>query len=97
LSPPIPVTAVWSAGVLTVNFDRPLQPGELIASNWFIRIDGASYGITFVEAVGNSVRLNAEQGEDDPGPDVVSYSAATPDVLSLAGIPAAAFTDFPIT
>ena len=95
--PPVPISAHFAAWQLVVTFDRLLQPAEVLGSNWFFRIANASYGIRVAEAIGSTIVLSAEPDEGDLGPDIVTYAAAVPDVLSLAGTPAAAFYNFPIT
>jgi hypothetical protein len=95
--PPVPISAHFAAGQLVVTFDRLLQPTLVLGSNWFFRIANSSYAITFAEAIGSTIVLSAEPDEADPGPDIVTYRATVPDVLSLPGTPAAPFTDFPIT
>jgi len=95
--PPVPISAHFAAWQLVVTFDRLLQPAEVLGSNWFFRIANSSYAITFAEAIGSTIVLSAEQDEGDDGPDIVTYKATVPDVLSLPGTPAAPFPALPIT
>lgn len=84
--------------VLVVTFDEALVPGVLNLANWSARIGGQRYTMGQAAAAGADVNLFLLLGPPEPGPNVVDYAAAPPDVVSLAtGIPAAAFTDFPVT
>jgi hypothetical protein len=97
IAPPIPIQATVDIIPAVVTFDRALQPGLITPTNWAYRFANIRYPGFNVIASANLVTINPGDGESDPGPNVVSYSATTPDVLSLAGVPAAAFEDFPIT
>lgn len=95
--PPIPIAASFVDPVLTVQFDRQLQPGLLDEGNWVFRWANDLYFVLDATAVADTVVCNSVPDVLDPGPDVVSYSPPPFDVISLLGTPAAAFSDFPIT
>jgi len=95
--PPVPISATPAGLGIVVVFDRPLQTGIITSTNWSFRLANARWFITDATATGSSVIITGSEDESDFGPDTVTYEATVPDVISLAGTPAAAFTDFPIT
>lgn len=97
--PPLPIAATleFATGIWSVTFDKALQSGALNAANWdFIATDIDFTGLTAV-AAGSVVSGTSAAGLGDIGPDAANYAAAPADVLSLTGLPAAAFVDFPLT
>ena len=82
---------------LTVRFDRPLQPGPLAAENWAATWDDVSRLPDTATAAGSQVDIAMHEDEVDFTGSRCSYAAVPPDVMALAGTPAAAFGDFPIT
>ena len=97
LAGPVPILALWSDPQLLVQFDQPLFDWPLEPGNWVARISNQRYVTTEAHVLGNTVVCLMDSDESDPGPNVVSYLAFPPDVQSLARVPAAPFTDFPIT
>jgi len=102
LNPPVPVKATDIALACQIDFDRPLVPGVLNLANWSVRHSNTRYAM-FDAGVGpfqpESVVIHyIPPGVPDPGPDVVTYSPPPFDVVGDPDlVPAAAFTDFPIT
>lgn len=96
--PPFPIAATLSTttGLWTVTFDKALQPGVLDFTNWFFRAANTAWLGDFATAAGAVVAGTATQGLEDLGPDVVNFTPPPFDVLSLTGLPAVAFADFPL-
>lgn len=96
---PVPIAATINGfGFLQIVFDRPLQPGVVQGANWFARrANVARLFFPDPSAAGAAVSGSAPVSGADIGPDIVSYSAAVPDVIGANGVPVAAFTDFPLT
>lgn len=97
---PVPIAAVaYIPGFrVDVTFDRPLVAGAVTPTTWFVRHGGLDYGIFTSASSGAGVVIGLSGGtKSDPGPDVVSYSPPPFDIKSLVGgVPAAAFTGFPL-
>ncbi len=102
---PVPISATFAftdgaTGVLTVNFDQPLQPGATASANWIFHagLDGtfpAGPAGTVTESTVKIVKTRTLLTPDSP--TRCDYLAAPADVLSLGGLPAVAFADFPVT
>lgn len=84
---------------IEITFDKPLRPGVLNVPNWSGRqADRVWVPETPPTALGSVVSFRTTPGIIQPGPDVVSYAASPPDVVSTPGlVPAAAFTNYPVT
>ena len=97
--PPVPLGAWWdqSSQILQVVFDRGLQTATLAASNWTMALDGDLYYAITAAAAAESVYCQMETPGGLGGPDGVDYLASPPDVISVLGTAAAAFSSFPIT
>jgi len=97
--PPVPLGAWWdqSSLILQVVFDRGLQTATLAASNWTMALDGNLYYPITAASAGESVYCQMETPGGLGGPDGVDYLASPPDVISVLGTAAAAFSSFPIT
>lgn len=81
-----------------VLFSEPLIGGLLVLENWAGRIANVAVKAVIVLATGSFVIVNYANGEADEGPDEISYSAATPDVVGqVSALPAAAFASYPVT
>ncbi len=99
--PPLPLNATLSlgTGVLTVQFDRLLQPGLLNSANW--TTDGLNAGIRTgappTTAAGDTVTSATTAPFPSIGPDVVHYTPPPFDVTSKFAIPAAPFANFALT
>lgn len=98
----MPLTAVWSDAfsTATLTFSHPLVPlagGDV--GNWFVRERGDQRPVTMVTINPGNIVLLTAGAIANPGDDVVSYSPPPFDVVSDTArqIPAAAFTDFPLT
>lgn len=84
-------------GTWSVTFDRPLVAGALNASNWSFRAGDELRAADNATASGSVVSGDSTAGTEESGPDVVNYGASPADVVDLNAMPAAAFTDFPLT
>lgn len=101
--PPLPIGATYSVGgcLLTVTFDQPLTPGLSAAQNWYHTSKNGPPVILWnaVPAIiaGNTVAATMAAAVP-PGPltGTCQYKPPPFDVLSDRGIPAAAFTDYPV-
>lgn len=99
-SPPLPIGATFSIATTTlrVTFDRPLQPAVLHPGNWRIRETNQVHtGLAPCTAAGSLVTCGMSAGIANLGPDIVDYLPPPFDVLSVPGVAAAGFTDFPLT
>ena len=97
--PPLPAAATFAtaAQVLTVTWNKPLTAQPTAAANWIVRASTKQYNAIIPGAsAGLQTTVPMAFQFIDFGPDVVSYAAAPPDVLSLPGIPAAPFANFPL-
>jgi len=101
--PPFPTFAEFStgAGATNITFDRPLVSGLKEASNWSQVTAGFKYVpniVTVQSGAPETVLCVWGAPVADPGPNGISYTAVTPDIVSadfsLAALP---FTDYPIT
>jgi hypothetical protein len=97
MTPPVPIGATATPPIAAILFDQVLRPGILQALAWSVRYDNVRYVVDFATAAGSQVDLVLGEGESDPGPDIVDYTAILADVRNLADVPAVAFYDFPIT
>lgn len=79
-----------------MTFDKPIQPGPLAGGNWSFKANDFPFAPADATAAASTVSGSSILGLLDPGPDVANYAAAPADVLSLTGLPAAAFTNFPL-
>lgn len=97
--PPIPIAATFVVATTawTCTFDQPLQPGVLDAANWTLRENSNARTASTATAASNVVSGLMGLGAADPGADVINFAPPPADVLSLTGLPAVAFTDFPLT
>ena len=97
--PPVPLAASWdpSPRILQVVFDRGLQTATLAASNWSLSLDGDLYYATEASSAGESVYCPMVTDSNPGGPDGINYLATPPDVISVLGTAAAAFSGFPLT
>lgn len=96
VTPPVPILATWNDPQLQVTFDQQLIDQILDLANWSARLANTLYVPAAANVLGDTVALVMVPDEADPGPDVVAYTAAVPDIRNLAGTPAAAFENFPI-
>lgn len=94
---PIAATLAFATGVWSVTFDKILTAGALAAGSWTFRASDSNFAADTAVAAGNTVSGASTEGSENAGADVVNYAATPADVLSLTGLPAAAFTDFPLT
>lgn len=93
---PIAATFVVATTAWTCTFNQPLQPGVLDAANWTLRENSQARTASTATAAGNVVSGVMGLGAADPGSDVINFAPPPADVLSLTGLPAVAFTDFPL-
>ncbi|MBA7641539.1 hypothetical protein ES703_49224 [subsurface metagenome] len=103
--PPVPIDATLAVGasILTVTFDKPLQPGISVAGNWTgvglfgaVLNDFTPFGNLTIAGSTVAGFIGSIPGPV-PGPTRISYAAAPADVIALTGEPVTAFTDFPLT
>jgi len=97
--PPVPLGALWDQEhqILQIGFDRWLQTATLAASNWRMSFDGDLYLATEASSAAESVYCPMVTDGNPGGPAGVDYLASPPDVISVLGTAAAAFSSFPIT
>lgn len=97
-SPPLPLSATFNLGSLawSCTFDQPLQAGALDFANWSLRASGDAYTATSAAAAGSVVSGIATIATPAPAADDITFAPPPFDVLSLAGLPAIAFADFPL-
>lgn len=99
--PPVPISAVWTGGLpgsLAVTFDQPLVPGALSAFNWIAIHANWIWSFSAAVAAGSVVTLTPVQGIAGPPTEVLQFDPPPDDVVdAITGLPAVAFTDFPIT
>lgn len=102
---PVPILATYSqtTGAIVCTFDQALQAGISQQSNWNGTTDALS-GHQDFELLANLTIAGATVSgtEGFLGPpstpsNVLNYFAVPPDVRSIAGIPVAAFSNFPLT
>lgn len=98
-SVPVPVGAHWLAGNnLQVVWDRRLEAGATAGVNWTARHGNVAWNALVPGTMaGNTTTVPMNAVAADVGPDVCHYAATPADVVSDKGVPAAPFTDFPIT
>lgn len=98
-SPPAPTAADYSAlpHFVDVTFDRELRTATLDPGNWLARWTNKRYAAVTAAAAGQVVRFTLNAGVDWPGLNIVNFTPPPFDVLSKRRIPAAAFSDFPLT
>lgn len=96
--PPLPIAATYVVATTawTCTFDKPLQPGALNAGNWTLRENDNARSANTATAAGSVVSGTMGLPVADPGADVINFAPPPADVLSLTGLPAVAFTDFPL-
>ena len=102
-SAPAPLSAVYqtAAQVLTVTFDKLLRSLPTAPGNWTgclalapaSNVAGAAPGAAFERTV--TVPMNV--GGPCFTPNWITYAAVPADLISRAGVPAAAFAAFPCT
>lgn len=103
-SPPQPLLATLSAAtrILVVTFDKPLQPASTAPGNWrcWANIGGSVFRHIATVAgtvAGSTATVQMVQDIGSSGLNRVNYAAVPADVIGLNGLPAAAFTGFPLT
>ncbi|MBA7709079.1 hypothetical protein ES703_117987 [subsurface metagenome] len=100
-SAPVPLSAVYQtlAKVLTVTFDKLLKSLPTAAANWTgclalapaSNVAGKAPGAAFE----HTVTVPMAVGGPCFTPNWITYAAVPADVVSRAGVPAAAFPNFP--
>lgn len=101
--PPFPIGATYSVGTsnLTVTFSELLQPGLSAAQNWYHTTKNGPPVVLWnaipATIAGNTVTAKMAAGIP-PGPltGTCRYDPPPFDVLSLRGVPAAAFNNYPV-
>ena len=94
---PVPTVAEVFGDTLVVTFDRELRNTSPDPANWFLSLYGQAYYCDAVEIDRWQVQARMVSLGPDPGPNRCAYAADPVDILSLDGVPAAAFDDFPIS
>lgn len=83
---------------MTVTFDVRLTPDLIDSTQWTGRFNDRGLIASSVEAFGNTVNVDVTDNGPDVGIDQISYSDTAQDLRSFyQEIPAASFTDFPIS
>lgn len=99
----MPVSGTFSAFLswLILDFDRNLQQTLIDPLNWQLRYNNTLWNGTGLNAglpAPNQVSGNfADSGIPQPPGTLLYYTPPPFDVLGPTGVPAAAFSDFPIT
>jgi hypothetical protein len=97
---PVIVDADGSAmpTALLLTFDQVLVAGSLNLGNWSVFWGGRVYSVASASASADQVIITGSQASTFPFPDQVSFSPPPFDVVGASGgLPAAAFSAFPIT
>ena len=100
--PPVPVKATDLGLSARVDFDRLLVVAPLDPGNWSVRVNNLRHAVSAAGAGPPgfpSVTITYQPpGFPDVGPPVVTYNPPPFDVVGDPDlVPAAAFTDYPIT
>lgn len=102
---PLPILATQAGRLapIVVAFDQALVPGFSAKANWNGAVKNGVQPRHFANLVGKAaiagatVTLTPNLTLPTVAPPRVSYTAAVPDVVSLAtGVPAPAFADYPV-
>ena len=86
--------------MLIVTFDRPLHPGPVNLGNWRVFTDNFRWAALTMDAgapAANQVTGTMNTTIGAPPGSTVLYLPPPFDVLSVPGLPAAGFVDFPLT
>lgn len=97
---PVSGTFALGAGCLVLDFDRPLQATPLDLANWALTANLQDWTALTMQAGApgaHQVTGTYAPALASPAADRVSYSPPPHDVVSLAGTPAIAFVNFPLT
>lgn len=100
-NPLIPVSAVHHLGPerVIVTFNRPLADGVKVfdVGNWIVKFAGFRWSVIGLVVIGGEMVILKLATVVAVPPVGVTYDPPPFDVTDLAGMPAAAFADFPIT
>ena len=99
-NPPLPTVATYDipSDTLRVDFDATLNPQPITGSTVTFRVSNMRRRATFVNALGNRVSGSSVVVGADVGVDGVDYGPPPFDIRRADTLlPAAAFTDFPLT
>lgn len=80
-----------------VYFDKPLQPRDLIASDWYVRTHSWTRTLSWCIARVDRVQFETSPGRMRAGPDVVSYYGVLAKLRDEDGLEVEPFFGFPIT
>ncbi len=101
--PPAPTAAELNTGTntLRVTFNQPIQAGSAALAEFVVEGSLAqerhSVAGPFVVESGVTARIAMTTIGASAGTSRVSYTAVTPAIVGTNGLPAAPFTDFPLT
>lgn len=99
----MPVSGVFSTFLsrLTLDWDRALEPGPLDLANWRLRYNNFRWDAISMTAglpaAHQSTGNFTNTGIPQPPGTALDYLPPPFDVRGVTGVPAAAFSDFPIT
>jgi hypothetical protein len=100
-TPPVPLSASVVPGtpnVITVVFDQELFPDTLDHTKWSGRLNDLLQSSVSAVAAGNTVVYSSTDAGADVGDDTVNYLDTAQDLRNRFGeLPAASFTNFPVT
>lgn len=94
------MSAVYTvlAGLLTLTYDRALQPTAYPAEAWALDYDGSNFAGDDAESVGSTVLVSMVFVEATAAPDTFSFDNGLADVFAVGGsTPAASLTAAPYT
>lgn len=96
-SPPVPILATFRVdlNLVLVTFDKPLVPTSKNPLNYFVRVSEFERDPTFATVPAGAptfLSVVTTVGPADSGPDVVTYSAAVPDLIGQNGASVVPFT-----
>lgn len=102
--PPLPIDATASTGtkLFTITFDRPLTPGPVSAGNWVAEANLTTgprnwNPLAQPVATGSVVTFTGDDTGASLGGPTISFEPPPFDLLGVTGVPAAGFTDFPLS
>ena len=95
--PPVPVLGQFSTltKVISITFDKPLEPGTFTDLNWFARFGDRERTPGLVRVFPGQptvCEITTVIAPADLGPDIAQYTAAIPDLIGQNGAPVAPFT-----
>ncbi len=98
---PVPISALFIPGPprprIAITYDQPIARQSPTGTNWTARFNDTQLGFQSRSIANELVTITWTVLGVMPGPDVVNYSAATPDHRGLFnGVDVAAYANFPV-